>query len=401
MRKYAYVIAVCLCLVCTSIPITAAAGSTETGVLSLEAVSASVGDTVTMKLSLKNNPGIAYLRMTVVCDTEGIETESVKNGEILSDFDSGVNLQWSSDKNSSVSGTLATLTFRLSKSLSNGSYPVSVKLRECYNDAYEAVSLTATNGSISVTGGTDSADAGKTGDSGKETTTNDKTSQNVQNTQGTNTGNGSSDVGNNTGSGAEKTVSDNLLTAVEEEAAEQPGKTETAVSFGDVSETDYFYDAVRWAAENFITSGTDETHFCPVDPCTRAQVIVFLWRAAGSPKVENTCDFSDVKRDSFYADAVDWAYRNSIVNGTDANHFSPDATVNRGQVVTMLYRYGKDTATAENPFTDVSQGAYYRDAVSWAYNKKVALGTSAVTFSPDEICSRAQIVTFLYRDMTL
>ena len=169
--------------------------------------------------------------------------------------------------------------------------------------------------------------------------------------------------------------------------------------FVDVKEGAYYYDAVLWAVEQKITSGTSATTFSPDASCTRAQMVTFLWRAAGSPKVENGKNpFADVKADAYYYDAVLWAVEKGVTSGTSATTFSPDATVTRGQTVTFLYRNaGSPEVSGTMPFTDVEADAYYAKAVQWAVQQKITTGTSETTFSPMSDCTRGQIVTFLYR----
>lgn len=169
--------------------------------------------------------------------------------------------------------------------------------------------------------------------------------------------------------------------------------------FVDVKEGAYCYDAVLWAVEQKITSGTSATTFSPDASCTRAQMVTFLWRAAGSPKVENGKNpFTDVKADAYYYDAVLWAVEKGVTSGTSATTFSPDATVTRGQTVTFLYRNaGSPEVSGTMPFTDVEADAYYAKAVQWAVQQKITTGTSETTFSPMSDCTRGQIVTFLYR----
>ena len=169
--------------------------------------------------------------------------------------------------------------------------------------------------------------------------------------------------------------------------------------FVDVNNDAYYYDAVLWAAENGITGGTSATTFSPAVTCTRAQTVTFLWRAAGSPEPEGTnMPFTDVASDAYYYDAVLWAVENGITVGTSATTFSPDATVTRAQNVTFLWRWAESPAVeAANPFTDVAANMYYHDAVLWAADAGITAGTTATTFSPNDPCLRSQIVTFLYR----
>ena len=170
-------------------------------------------------------------------------------------------------------------------------------------------------------------------------------------------------------------------------------------SFVDVPSGSYYEDAVDWAVANGITTGTDAAHFSPDGICTRAQAVTFLWRAAGRPAPESrTMPFTDVPADSYYYDAVLWAVENGITKGTSSTTFSPDNTCTRAQIVTFLWRSEQSPAAgSSNPFTDVSADAYYADAVLWAVKEAITTGTTRTTFSPDAECTRAQIVTFLWR----
>ena len=168
--------------------------------------------------------------------------------------------------------------------------------------------------------------------------------------------------------------------------------------FVDVPADAYYYDAVLWAAKNGITDGVDDTHFAPNATCTRAQIVTFLWRAAGCPEPESVSSFADVPADSYYAKAVAWAVENGITTGSGDGMFSPNATCTRAQAMTFIWRSQKSVAAAgANPFTDVAADAYYAGAVQWAVENGVTNGTSDTTFSPNTNCTRAQIVTFLYR----
>ncbi len=167
--------------------------------------------------------------------------------------------------------------------------------------------------------------------------------------------------------------------------------------FTDVSADDYYYDAVKWAAEKEITGGTGNGLFSPDAACTRAQIVTFLWRTAGSPAAKSAESFSDVAADAYYAKAVAWAVENGITTGTSATTFSPEDTCTRAQGVTFLFRAAKASANGAPAFRDVAADAYYAAAVKWATDNGITKGTSETTFSPDAACTRAQIVTFLYR----
>lgn len=194
-------------------------------------------------------------------------------------------------------------------------------------------------------------------------------------------------------------------------SAEQP--------FVDVSSKDYYYDAVLWAMENEITQGTDTIHFRPQRSATRAQVVTFLWRASGCPEVEGENKFVDINDTDYYYDAVSWAVEQGITEGTDETHFSPNSYCTRAQMVTFQYRANNlneevtekeseeiiEDATEEvivtNPFVDVDEKAYYYEAVLWAVARGITRGKDEIHFAPDELCTRAQAVTFLYRAQSL
>lgn len=174
--------------------------------------------------------------------------------------------------------------------------------------------------------------------------------------------------------------------------------TTAGPDFADVSSDAYYYDAVNWAVANGVTSGTSATTFSPNSVCTRAQMVMFLWRAAGSPTPHSNANpFEDVSTDAYYYTAVLWAVEQGITGGTSATTFSPDDMVTRGQTVMFLWRYAGSPEASASSFTDVDANAYYATAVAWAAKEGVTSGTSSTTFSPDAPCTRAQIVTFLYR----
>ena len=180
-----------------------------------------------------------------------------------------------------------------------------------------------------------------------------------------------------------------------------PPPAPTVNPFVDVPSGVYYEEAVLWAVDKGITKGTDTTHFSPNGICTRAQAVTFLWRAAGSPAAKSgAMPFTDVKAGSYYETAVLWAVENGITKGTTATTFSPEQNCSRAQIVTFLWRSEKSPAAGTvNPFNDVKASAYYADAVLWAVKKDVTKGTTATTLSPNDNCTRAQIVTFLYRAM--
>ena len=168
--------------------------------------------------------------------------------------------------------------------------------------------------------------------------------------------------------------------------------------FKDVSKDAFYYDAVLWAVANDVTKGTSDTSFSPDEGCTRAQIVAFLYRAAGSPKIEKVKNpFTDVSKNSEFYDAIMWAVSEGITNGTTATTFSPDEVCTRAQIVTFLYRASGDKVTAKAAFNDVAANAWYAEAVTWAVANGVTKGTGANAFSPDLTCTRAQAVTLIYR----
>lgn len=168
-------------------------------------------------------------------------------------------------------------------------------------------------------------------------------------------------------------------------------------AFADVPADAYYADAVAWAVKEGITSGTSATTFSPNASCTRAQMVTFLWRANGSPKATGVNPFADVSADAYYYDAVLWAAEKGITAGTSATTFSPDAVLTRGQTVTFLWRANGSPAVSGSSFGDVAADAYYANAVAWAVSEGITSGTGGNNFSPDAPCTRAQIVTFMYR----
>ena len=170
-----------------------------------------------------------------------------------------------------------------------------------------------------------------------------------------------------------------------------------AQGFADVSEDAYYYEPVQWALERGITDGISEDLFGPGQPCTRAQIVTFLWRAAGAPEPKGTSSFADVPAESYYSKAVAWAVENGITNGTGEGTFSPDAPCDRAQSVTFLFRALGGETEGGADFSDVPAGSYYASAVAWAAENGITTGTNNTTFSPNATCTRGQIATFLYR----
>ncbi len=192
----------------------------------------------------------------------------------------------------------------------------------------------------------------------------------------------------------------NSVESVSASCAFTVNEGQTDKMFKDVSEGAYYADAVKWAIENNVTNGTGKYTFSPDNICTRAQAVTFLWRASGCPLPENTIvSFDDVDPEDYYFEAVAWAFEQGITEGTSATDFSPNAECTRAHIVTFMYRmHGEHFEYTSTPFSDVTENAYYADAVAWAVSEGVTNGSSHTTFSPNDGCTRGQIVTFLYRD---
>lgn len=171
----------------------------------------------------------------------------------------------------------------------------------------------------------------------------------------------------------------------------------TQKGFSDVLPTAYYAEPVAWAVEKGITAGTSDTTFSPDQACTRAQAMTFLWKAMGSPMVGTASTFSDVSANSYYYNAVNWAVANGITSGTGGGKFSPDQKCTRAQIVTFLWKAAGSQSVAGSTFSDVSSSAYYNNAVSWAVANDITSGTGGGRFSPNQNCTRGQIVTFLYK----
>ena len=173
--------------------------------------------------------------------------------------------------------------------------------------------------------------------------------------------------------------------------------------FHDVNSADYFYEPVLWAVENGVTAGVTPTSFAPNAPCTRGQTVAFLWRALGKPTPQKTENpFTDVAASAYYYTPVLWAVEKGVTYGISATQFGPEATVTRSQVVTFLWRAAGSpaAATSTNPFTDVRASEYYYKAVLWAAEKSITAGVTPTSFAPNAPCTRAQIVSFIYRMQT-
>ena len=341
-------------------------------------------ETAEVTVTITENPGLAAWMFELHWDTDALTLDDknevpVKEGSgfsggtlLYKKTDDGVRVSWFNMQNVSADGTLFTLRLRAGADAS-GIWPIEIicSQKNTINVDEQEIPIVTVNGAVTV---------GNTNSSGNEP--------------------------------EPSTIPppDPPLDPLPDSSPEptpdplpdpSPGPSEPPqlVAFTDISPNDYYYEAVCWAVDNGVTKGTTETTFSPATPCTRAQAVTFLWRAAGSPEPKSGRNpFGDLKTDSYYYKAVLWAVEEGITNGTTATTFSPNATVTRSQVVTFLYRAaGTEKTDGGNPFTDIKSSEYYTDAVLWAVAKGITNGTSVTTFSPWQNCTRGQIVTFLYR----
>ncbi len=369
-------------LMLLNVPIVMSAKSSPS--ITLENISQCASDYVDIKINLENNPGIVAANLNVSF-SNNLRLVSATNGSTFStltyippkaladgiEITSETNFTWSGfdiEDADIKNGTILTMRFRVVKGSSND-YQVSVTC-ESGDVLDRELNPIILNCSI---GGADFNIFGH------------EFTAYVYNDDATATKDGT------------KTRVCTLCNY--SETVTVPG-TKLNCPFKDVSSKQYYYDAVLWAVENDITSGTSATKFSPNAPCTRGQIVTFLWRAAGSPDPKDSRNpFKDVSSKQYYYKAVLWAVENGITSGTSKTKFSPNASCTRGQIVAFLWRASgsPDPNNSKNPFKDVSSKQYYYDAVLWAVENKITSGTSATKFSPNSPCTRAQIVTFLYR----
>ncbi|MBQ4577461.1 MAG: S-layer homology domain-containing protein [Clostridia bacterium] len=340
-------------MVVGALPAAAAGGVTIAG----REDTASPGEQITVTLDLSGNPGIASWALTLEWDADALllDKDSVRPGDgfsggmlaVNSDKEGQIRLAWASVENATGDGALVTLTFTVSKTARPDSYPITVTASGVTDQDGGALTVTTADANVRL-----QADA-----------------------------------------------------PTQNEPAVQPPKEVDPVRnpFTDVAETAYYYQPVLWAAGQEITTGTAPDTFSPELVCDRAQALTFLWRAYGSPEPQTgECPFADVPEDAYYRKAVLWAVEQGITTGISETAFAPHATVTRAQMAAFLYR-GVQAAGGgfqgawmfRIPFTDLPEWAF--EAIAWCYMKGITTGTSETTFSPDQPCTRGQIVTFLYR----
>ena len=371
------------------------------------------GATVALSVSIKGNTGFTNYEWNIQYDKERLELTTIESDlDIVSNTNhpkTGFGYAACARTNAyNKDAELFTLTFTVKEDAKTGNAEVKIESDNFKNngvaiDADYVVGGVTVNGSAtggSTTGGSTTGGSTTGGSTTGGSTTGGST------TGGSTTGGsttGGSTTGGSTTGGSKIKVKDKgngkftftmpaSKVTVSAEFAEIK-----AMDFVDVPSSAYYYDAVKWAAKESITGGIGNGLFGPNQPCTRAQIVTFLWRAAGSPVVNYAMDLTDVPGDAYYAEAVRWALSQGITTGTGNGTFSPNATCTRAQSVTFLYRALGTAPTTAIGFTDVAANAFYTDAVAWAVENGVTNGTTDSTFSPDNGCTRAQIVTFLFR----
>ncbi len=331
-----------------------------------------------LAVRITGNPGLAAWKLMICWDAAEftLDKASVRAGEAFSsgtcifnaDTPGQLTVVWYSVKNVTEDGDMLTFRLTAAPDLPDGAYKVELRCspENTLNAKEERVSLGTAGGTITV--GTPS-DAG-----GKPET--DPPGTDVPPASGEQPG-----------------------TPPDPDQPPESGQEQPAAAFADVAADAYYGQAVRWAVEHGITAGTSPTTFSPDQTCTRGQTVTFLWRAAGEPKpLTEKNPFADVKPEDYFYTAVLWAVEQGITKGISATAFGPDAPVTRGQVVTFLHRQeGEPAAEGANPFRDVGAADYCCQAVLWAARRGITTGTSETTFSPDQPCTRGQIVTFLHR----
>ena len=347
------------------------------------------GDEVALKVSIANNPGFAAFDFTVQYDASKLNLKKIEKASIDGNFTGNVNtgkvnfVAAADQGECTGDGMLFTLTFTVKADCSSGAN-VTLQTTTFKNASNGKINVSVVPGGISetITAGGDNTGSttGGSGSTGGSTGGSGST--------GGTTGGSGSTGGSTGGSGSTGGVAKDNVTVT---------PATPTVSFTDVPASAYYYDAVKWAAKKGITSGIGSGLFGPDQPCTRAQIVTFLWRAAGSPEPKSMSSFSDVSADSYYAKAVAWAVENGITTGTGDGKFSPDATCTRAQSVTFLFRAIGKLVDSKAEFSDVLTDSYYANAVAWAVENGVTNGIGDGLFGPDNSCTRAQIVTFLFR----
>ena len=386
------VISLVILLAMTLLTVMASALETGYATVSMGSVSVKPGEVVEIKIEISDNPGLASWMFDLTWDTSAFILDapldqSVSVGEAFSGgiflskkTDNGVRVSWYNANDVASEGVMFSLTL-LAKTEKTGQYEVGIECSEVntINVAEETVTVRTANGTITVYNDSDPADQSES-DVPPSSTPSETVPDDWDQTEDTSSA--TDDQPNDVFQGDSTDHGSDYL------------------PFDDVKMTEYFYDAVIWAVAERITTGTTAATFSPHSPCTRAQVVTFLWRAAGSPEISSTtATYDDVEDGSYYEAAVRWAVAEGITTGTTETTFSPHSPCTRAQVVTFLWR-AAGCPLIENgsiPFSDVPDGSYSQTAVCWAASMGITAGKTAISFAPDDTCTRAQVMTFIYR----
>ena len=361
------------------------------------------GEQVEISVRASNNSGISSLTIGLewnpevlsLAEPKTVTGDNFKTGMTAENksIDGKYYFSWCDTKNQVNDGNVITLNFICNSDVSSGKYDINLNISGLKDENGEVVDYTAANGIITVNNKSD----------------NDSTDSNKNNDKNDDTHQGSS-TGGRGNSLKDKDADDNAAPAPggkdgSDSATESAPKDEgnsTDNIFTDIKESDYFYNAVIWAARRGISTGVSDRLFAPYDKCNRAQAATFIWRFSNSPKTGLISNpFSDIKPDEYYYNAVLWGCDKNIINGVTKTEFSPSEPVTRAQFVTLLWRLNGcpnlDKSNEHNMFDDVSPNDYFYEPTYWAAEQGITNGTADGIFSPNDVCTRAQIITFLYR----
>lgn len=369
--------------------------------VSVGRVSAQPGETVTIPVTVESNLGFAAFSLEIRYDERVMLLTGIQPGPVLEASETGTftgdadrsTVSWDDDRNTTGNGILLELTFRIPEGAKSGVYPVGIGFKN--QNSHHFRDQNGRTGKVTFVAGQVALrphDHDYTSNVTAPTCTEPGFTTYTCRCGDSYTADETPALGHDFGEGlcARCGASDPDYSA----PVENP--------FADVKEGDYFLDPVLWAVERQITVGTSATAFSPNNPCTRAQIVTFLWRANGCPKpASDENPFEDVAETDYFYQAVLWAVEQKITVGMSATSFGPHLTCTRGQVATFLWRFAgepePEDQAAENPFNDVDESLYYCEPILWAVEQGITLGMGNGRFAPNNNCTRAQIVTFLYR----
>lgn len=357
------------------------------------------GEQAEVTVRISDNSGIASLTIGLewnpdilsLAEPKTVMGDNFKTGMTAENksIDGKYYFSWCDTKNQVNDGNVITLNFICNSDASSGKYDINLNISGLKDENGEVVDYTAANGIVTVNNKSDNDST----DSNKNNDKNDDTHQGSS-TGGRGNSLKDKDAPDNTFSDN----TDNTVADINSQEQNQPSDN----GFSDIKESDYFYNAVIWAAKRGISTGVSDRLFAPYDKCDRAQAATFIWRLEGEPKANSSSNpFNDINSDEYYYNAVLWGCDNNIINGVTKTEFSPFNPVTRAQFVTLLWRLNGcpnlDKSNEHNMFDDVSPNDYFYEPTYWAAEQGITNGTADGIFSPNDVCTRAQIITFLYR----